>query len=99
MKAQNKVSLAVAFLFLIAFTRADAQLTYHVIDLGTLGGAFSTANAINPSARSWASPKPPTVRLMRFFTRMPQCTTSERSRCWQRGQRQYPGERRRNRES
>ena len=46
MKAQNKVSLAAVLFLVIAFTRAEAQLTYGVTDLGTLGGNTSTANGV-----------------------------------------------------
>ena len=46
MKAKNKVSLAVIFSLLAAFTRAEAQLSYSVTDLGTLGGATSSANGV-----------------------------------------------------
>ncbi len=50
MKAKNKVGFAAIFLLLLAFSRAQAQTvvseSYDVVDLGTLGGATSTANGI-----------------------------------------------------
>src|SRR6266849_6349497 len=46
MKAKNKVSLAVTFFLLAAVTGAEAQLSYSVTDLGTLGGATSAATGV-----------------------------------------------------
>src|SRR5476651_527313 len=46
MRSKNKSTLAAIFLLAIAFTRADAQLSYSVTDLGTLGGNASAANGI-----------------------------------------------------
>lgn len=46
MKAKNKAGLAAIFFLLLGFSRADAQLSYSVTDLGTLGGNASTANGV-----------------------------------------------------
>lgn len=46
MKAKSKVGFAAIFFLIIGFTRAEAQLSYSVIDLGTLGGNTSTASGI-----------------------------------------------------
>lgn len=46
MKAHNQVGLAAIFFLLLASPRAGAQLSYSVTDLGTLGGATSTANGV-----------------------------------------------------
>jgi uncharacterized membrane protein len=45
MKAKSNLGLA-AILLLVSFTRLQAQLSYTVTDLGTLGGNSSTANGI-----------------------------------------------------
>ena len=44
MKIKNNISFAALFCLLFAFTRAEAQLSYGVTDLGTLGGTTSTAS-------------------------------------------------------
>jgi probable HAF family extracellular repeat protein len=49
MKPKPLIRLVALFLIFSATTSLRAQLSYHVIDLGTLGGANSTANSINPS--------------------------------------------------
>ena len=46
MRSKNKVALAAIFFLAIAFTRAEAELTYSVTDLGTLGGTTSSANGV-----------------------------------------------------
>jgi probable HAF family extracellular repeat protein len=46
MKAKNKAGLAAIFFLLIGFSRADAQFSYSVTDLGTLGGNATTANGV-----------------------------------------------------
>lgn len=45
-KAKNKIGLAAIFLFFIACAHAHADLSYSVVDLGTLGGTTSTANGV-----------------------------------------------------
>ena len=46
MKIKNNISFAALFCLLFAITRAEAQLSYGVTDLGTLGGATSSANGV-----------------------------------------------------
>ena len=46
MKTKNNISFAALFFLLFAFTRAEAQLSYSVTDLGTLGGSMSSANGV-----------------------------------------------------
>ncbi|MCA1659186.1 MAG: hypothetical protein LC642_01400, partial [Verrucomicrobiaceae bacterium] len=46
MKNKNCIFVASLFFLLLAFTRAEAQLSYTVTDLGTLGGTTSTANSV-----------------------------------------------------
>ena len=47
MKIKTNVSFAALFFLLFAFTRAEAQLSYTLTDLGTLGGTTSTANGVS----------------------------------------------------
>ena len=42
MKTKNTICFA-SLLLLFAFTRAEAQLSYTVTDLGTLGGTMSVS--------------------------------------------------------
>src|SRR5664279_4442833 len=47
MKTKNKITgAAFLFLLLFAFTRAEAQLSFGLTDLGTLGGSKSSANSV-----------------------------------------------------
>ena len=46
MKSKTILNLAAAFILLVAFHRAEAQLSFSVTDLGTLGGTTSTANSV-----------------------------------------------------
>jgi hypothetical protein len=44
---KTKTTICFASLFLLfAFTRAEAQLSYTLTDLGTLGGTMSIANSV-----------------------------------------------------
>ena len=47
MNIRAKAAGAAAFLLFLLLTGANAQLTYTLTDLGTLGGATSTANSVN----------------------------------------------------
>src|ERR1043165_9717372 len=53
MKTKNVICLASLF-FLLAFDRAQAQLSYTLTDLGTLGGTSSVANSVNGQGRNAA---------------------------------------------
>jgi len=46
MKTKNKLSLVAGFFLLLVSPQAGAQLSYSVADLGTLGGATSTASGV-----------------------------------------------------
>src|ERR1043166_8006983 len=46
MKTKHIVSVAAFCFLLFAFTRAEAQLSYSLTDLGTLGGNMSSANSV-----------------------------------------------------
>jgi hypothetical protein len=51
MNPKSKITLTTLLILFVALTRAMAQFTYNAVDLGTLGGPTSTANAIDPSGR------------------------------------------------
>src|SRR3954468_608326 len=53
MKTKNIICFASLFL-LLALTRAQAQLSYTLTDLGTLGGTSSIANSVNGRGRNAA---------------------------------------------
>ena len=53
MKTKNTICIA-SLLLLLAITRAEAQLSYTLTDLGTLGGTTSTANSVNGMGRNAA---------------------------------------------
>src|SRR5881394_2612187 len=53
MKTKIVLSFA-SFLLLFGFNRAEAQLTYTLSDLGTLGGTSSVANSVNGQGRNAA---------------------------------------------
>ena len=53
MKTKNTIWFASLFL-LFAFTHAEAQLSYTVTDLGTLGGTISSANSVTGQGRNAA---------------------------------------------
>ena len=44
MKTQSIIRLAAFLCLLVAFSRADAQFSYEIADLGTLGGPTTGAN-------------------------------------------------------
>lgn len=46
METRKRVALAALFFLVAIFTRAEAQLSYSVTDLGTFGGNTSTASSI-----------------------------------------------------
>ena len=54
MRSKHKVTLAAIFLLAVAFTRAEAQLSYSVTDLGTLGGNASSAKGVAGSGHNAA---------------------------------------------
>src|SRR5476651_2101046 len=43
---KTKISFATALAFFVGFTCAEAQLSYTLTDLGTLGGNMSSANGV-----------------------------------------------------
>src|SRR6188768_556025 len=47
MNIPSRLSLLASVCLLCAITQAEAQLNYSLTDLGTLGGATSTANGVN----------------------------------------------------
>jgi len=47
MKTKNTIGCAALFYLLFAFTRAEAQFSYTLTDLGTLGGTTSSANGLS----------------------------------------------------
>lgn len=54
MKTKNTIYFSALFFLLVAFTRAEAQLSYTLTDLGTLGGTMSSANSVNGQGRNAA---------------------------------------------
>src|SRR3954462_12574835 len=53
MKTKTALCFA-SFFVLLALTRAEAQLSYTLTDLGTLGGTWSMANSVNGQGRNAA---------------------------------------------
>jgi probable HAF family extracellular repeat protein len=51
MNPKSKITLTTLLILSVALTRAMAQFAYNAIDLGTLGGPTSTANAIDPAGQ------------------------------------------------
>jgi probable HAF family extracellular repeat protein len=51
MNTKSKIRVTSLLILFVALTRAMAQFTYNVIDLGTLGGPTSTANTVDPSGQ------------------------------------------------
>ena len=51
MKPKSKITLTAVLILFAALIPAMAQFTYNAIDLGTLGGPTSTANAVDPAGQ------------------------------------------------